>query len=129
LGEASIGVMAFIERGFKSILLRKDPTNYGSLWGKMFDYSWYIHTRIGLSALSGVDIALIDLVGKAMGVPACKILGRQYRDKVRPYASRALMIPESHLESCQEAVNLIEKGFTAVKVSFSRFPNFGDNLK
>lgn len=127
-GEAYMGVMAFIEKGFKPLLLGKDPTNYRSLWDEMYNSSWYVHTGIGLSALSGVDMALIDLAGKAMDVPAYKILGGCYRNKVRPYASHAFITPGGYIEGIQEAANLIEKGFTAVKVSFSRFPNFGENL-
>jgi L-alanine-DL-glutamate epimerase-like enolase superfamily enzyme len=127
-GEFFIGVKALIEKGFKSLLLGEDPTNYRSLWDKMHDYSWLCKSGIGMSALSGVDTALVDLVGKAMGVPAYKILGGCYRTKVRPYASHVHITPKNIKEGCKEAVNFIEKGFTAVKISFSSFPNFGQSL-
>jgi len=127
--EATIGVKAFIEKGYKPLLLGEDPTDYRSLWDKMQSYSWLAETGIGMSALSGVDMALVDLTGKALGIPACKVLGGCYRTKVRPYASHPWVTPKTHKEACKEAVELIEKGFTAIKMSFGRFVNFGDNLR
>ncbi|MGA2971732.1 MAG: mandelate racemase/muconate lactonizing enzyme family protein [Candidatus Bathyarchaeia archaeon] len=127
-GEAFIAVKAFIEKAFKPLILGEDPTNYRSLWDKIHDYSWYVDTGIGMSALSGVDMALLDLAGKSEGVPACKVLGGCYRNRVRPYASHPFITPASYEEGIKDAVTQIEKGFTAVKMSFTKFPNFGENL-
>ena len=127
-GEAFIGVKAFIEKGYRSLLIGEDPTNFRMLWDKMHDYSWYADAGIGMSALSGVDMALVDLAGKALEVPACKLLGGCYRDKVRVYASHPFMTPEAPKEGIDDAVRQIEKGFTAVKMSFTKFPNFGEKL-
>src|SRR4030067_526774 len=59
--EGVIGIRAFIEKGFKPLLLGEDPTNYRSLWDKMHAYSWYTEGGIGMCALGGVDMALMDL--------------------------------------------------------------------
>ena len=75
MGDVTIGVKAFIEKGYRSVLLGEDPTNYRHLWQKMHNYSWYTETGVGMSALSGVDMALVDLTGKILGIPACKVLG------------------------------------------------------
>lgn len=127
--EIFIGIKAFIEKGYKSVLLGEDPINYRSLWDKMHTYSWYADTGIGMCALSGVDMALMDLTGKALGVPVCKIMGGCYRIKLRVYASHPAVTPKTHKEACKEAVELIEKGYTAIKMSFTAFPNFGENLR
>jgi len=129
MGEANVAVKAYIEKGYKPLLLGEDPTNYRYLWEKMHSSSWYAGTGIGMSALSGVDIALVDLAGKAWGVPACKILGGRYRNRVRPYASHPWLTPETHEEACREAVQAIDNGFTAIKVSFASFAHFGNNLR
>src|SRR6266481_4765525 len=44
--------------------------------------------------ISGIDIALWDLLGKATGQPAGRLLGGRYRDRVRPYASLLMREPE-----------------------------------
>ena len=53
--------------------------------------------------ISGIDIALWDLLGKATGQPVGRLLGGRYRDRVRPYASLLMQEPErsggSHLAS------------------------------
>jgi D-galactarolactone cycloisomerase len=95
----------------------------------MHAYNWYADTGIGMCALSGVDMALVDLAGKTLGVPACNILGGCYRTKVRPYASHPMVTPRTCKEAIKEAVELIEKGFTAIKMSFTAFLNFGENLR
>lgn len=129
MGEAYVGVKAFIERGYKPLLLGEDPTNYRYLWDKMHNCSWFADTGVGMAALSGVDMAMVDLVGKALKVPACKLLGGYFREKVRPYASHPWVTPRTHKEVCREAVELVEKGFTAIKMSFAKFPSFGENLR
>lgn len=128
-GEFAIAIKAIIEKGYKSVLLGENPTNYRSLWDKMFNYSWLSQTGVGMAALSGVDIALVDLTGKALGVPVCKLLGGCYRNRVRPYASHPWMTPKTHKEVCKEATELVERGYTAMKISFARFLGFGENLR
>jgi len=63
--------------------------------------------------MSGIDIALWDIIGKACGKPIHKLLGGAYRDKVRAYAS-ALM-PETPQETAEAARDYVGRGFRAVK--------------
>ncbi|NVM54364.1 MAG: mandelate racemase/muconate lactonizing enzyme family protein [Candidatus Helarchaeota archaeon] len=128
-GEFGVAVKEIIENGYKSVILGEDPTDFRYLWDKMHNYSWFADTGVGMAALSGVDIALVDLAGKAYDVPACKLLGGCYRNKVRPYASHPWMTPKTHEALCKEAAELIEQGFTAIKISFAKFIGFGENLR
>lgn len=130
-GTLSIAVKVFIETAYRNLLLGEDPTNFRMLWDKMHNCHWFSDTGVGMAALSGVDTALVDVTGKALGVPAWKLLGGCYRKKVRPYASHPWMTPETHVELCNEAAKLAEQGFTAMKISFAKFNNgrFGENLK
>ncbi len=92
---------SIIEREFKPQLIGKDPTNVTYLWEKMFNGS-----RLGLSlyygrsqprsetaagemmcALSGIDVALWDILGKSMNAPIYKLLGGAVRDRIKAYAS------------------------------------------
>ena len=64
---------------------------------------------LGISALTGIEIALWDLAGKAQGVPVYRLLGGKFRDRVRLYVDSA------HTDYKQRAAEITEQGFTAVK--------------
>ena len=64
---------------------------------------------LGVSALTGIEVALWDLAGKAQGVPVYRLLGGKFRDRVRLYV-------DSAMTNCQErAEEARAKGFTAIK--------------
>jgi D-galactarolactone cycloisomerase len=68
--------------------------------------------------ISGIDIALWDILGKATGQPAGRLLGGRYRDRVRPYASLLMCEPQlltRHLRAVRE------QGFTAFKIGWGPF--------
>jgi len=123
------GQKALIEKGFSQVLVGEDPVNYRPLFDKMMNHHWYSHSGTGLSALAGVDMALVDLAGKALNIPACKLFGGCYHKKVRPYASHPIVTPKTYESAIEESLALIEEGYTAIKFSFSWFENFGENLK
>lgn len=63
--------------GLKRVLIGEDPTNVNKLHR---DHLWRMH-----GAGAGVEIALWDIKGKALGVPMCDLLGGKLRDNVRMY--------------------------------------------
>jgi D-galactarolactone cycloisomerase len=69
-------------------------------------------------AISGIDIALWDLLGQATGQPVGRLLGGRYRDRVRPYAS-VLMDEPPRLAARLEAIKA--SGFTAFKIGWGPF--------
>jgi L-alanine-DL-glutamate epimerase-like enolase superfamily enzyme len=69
-------------------------------------------------AISGVDIALWDLLGKACGQPVGRLLGGRYRDRVRPYAS-LLMREPGRMEG--ELYPVKNQGFRAFKIGWGPF--------
>lgn len=76
-------------------------------------------------AISGIDIALWDLLGQATGQPVGRLLGGRYRDRVRPYASLLMDDPEPLAE---KLAALREKGFGAFKIGWGRFGRDNDAL-
>jgi len=67
-----------------------------------------------LKLYSAVEIALFDLLGKAMGVPVSEIVGGRVRDRIRLYGSAGMyMAPERYAE---EASRVVELGFTGYKM-------------
>lgn len=68
--------------------------------------------------ISGIDIALWDLLGKASGQPVGRLLGGRYRDRVRPYASLLMTEPETMAE---HIAPVIAAGFRAIKIGWGPF--------
>ena len=65
--------------------------------------------------ISGIDIALWDILGKATGQPVGRLLGGRYRDKVKPYASLLASAPEILTQHLSE---LSRQGFQAFKIGW-----------
>jgi L-rhamnonate dehydratase len=75
-------------RGLRSVLLGRDPFEIGALQRDLYEATIYHGRRgLGIHALSAVDVALHDLVGKQLGRPAYKLLGGACRESIRPYAT------------------------------------------
>lgn len=68
--------------------------------------------------ISGIDIALWDILGQVTGQPVGRLLGGRYRDRVRPYASILMDTPEVLTEHLHEAV---AAGFRAIKIGWGPF--------
>jgi len=69
-------------------------------------------------AISGIDIALWDILGKATGLPVGRLLGGSYRDRVQPYCS---LLMEQPKEMFDVITTYRKKGFTAFKIGWGPF--------
>jgi L-alanine-DL-glutamate epimerase-like enolase superfamily enzyme len=107
-----------IANSLHDLLVGEDPTDPERLWQKMYRGLIYIGRRgIALHAISGIDIALWDIKGKAEGKPVCELLGRpEQHEKIRAYAS--MLMPDEP-ETVRERVGALrEQGYTAVKLGW-----------
>ena len=118
-------VAALVERdsshaiagSLRELLIGEDPRDVERLWRKMYLGLIYIGRRgIALHALSGIDIALWDIRGKAEGKPVHELLGGAKREEVRAYAS--LLMPDTPEEAAERVTALCADGFTAVKLGW-----------
>lgn len=107
-----------IASGLRHVLVGQDPLNIEALWDAMYRASIYYGRRgVALHAMSGIDIALWDIKGKALGKPVSQLIGPPRRERVRAYAS-ALM-PDTQVETARKVSGLIAQyGFTAVKLGW-----------
>jgi L-alanine-DL-glutamate epimerase-like enolase superfamily enzyme len=106
-----------IANSLHGLLVGEDPTDPERLWDKMYKGVIYIGRRgIALHAISGIDIALWDIKGKAEGKPVCELIGTPQRDKVRAYAS--MLMPDDPADVRQRVGQLRHEGFTAVKLGW-----------
>src|SRR4051812_22958813 len=69
-------------------------------------------------AISGIDIALWDLMGKVCNQPVARLLGGRYRDKIKPYGSLLFAEPDPLREKLAKAV---ARGFKAIKLGWRPF--------
>lgn len=76
-------------------------------------------------AISGIDIALWDILGQATGQPIGRLLGGRYRQRVRPYASVLMREPDLLAE---HLVQLKEEGFRAFKIGWGPFGRVSNQL-
>jgi L-alanine-DL-glutamate epimerase-like enolase superfamily enzyme len=113
LGEVRDGGSPKYALFLKSRLLDKNPCNVEQLFKLVKQFGG--HGRLG-GGVSGVEMALWDLVGKAYGVPVYQLLGGKYRDKIRIYADTpSSKDPEVYATRMKSR---IEKGFTFLKMDF-----------
>lgn len=68
--------------------------------------------------ISGIDIALWDILGQATGQPVGRLLGGRYRDRVQPYASLLMDQPEPLAEHLRQ---IAARGFRAFKIGWGPF--------
>ena len=74
--------------------------------------------------ISGIDIALWDILGKALGQPVSRLLGGIYRTKVRPYCSLLMEEPDAMSEALAA---FVRRGFRAFKIGWGPFGRRGDH--
>lgn len=106
------------------LVLGEDPTDPVLQWERMYGAMRIRghHTGFWMEAISGVDIALWDLSGKALGVPVNRLLGGRFQERVKVYASgipglRADAPAEAWERIGEEAAEIGRRGFQAVKVA------------
>ena len=101
--------------GLRELCLKEDPRQIGLLWDKLWrGTSYFGRSAAALHAISGVEIACWDILGKVTGLPVSVLLGGRYRDSVLVYAS--LMTPETPEETAEVVRSLAAEGFRAIKL-------------
>ncbi len=110
VGEAS-GWPRVVETAIKdlsTILIGENPFEIEKIWQKML-LAMMGHGMTGIvggGAMTGIEMALWDIKGKALGVPVYELLGGKIRDRVRLYA---------HAHTADQAHALVDRGFGALK--------------
>jgi D-galactarolactone cycloisomerase len=121
---------AIIEDLFREMLLGADPRNVEVIWETLYA-SMRLRGHDGgflVEAISGVDIALWDIIGKATGEPVHRLLGGAYRDRVMVYASgvpatRASRGEADYQRMLEAAQSAIDRGFLGLKMAIGVEPD------
>lgn len=99
-------------KAFGQNLIGEDPICYEAIWEKLTTRP-HSATR-NLSALSVLDLALWDLMGKTYGESVCRLLGGPVRERVRAYAGMLGFDTDAE-KAAERSAEYVEKGFTALK--------------
>ncbi len=109
-----------ISNGLRALLVGQNPLEPARLWDRMYEGAMFFGRRGAvIMAMSGVDIALWDIAGKATGQPVYRLLGGGYRERVPAYAST--LMPATPDEAGREAGRWASQGFRAVKLGWGGF--------
>ncbi len=101
-------------RGLKEIIVGEDPFQVSAIWEKMYNGSIYFGRRgAAIQAMSGIDLALWDIMGKALDQPVYRLLGACYLKEIRAYASS--LFGETLKQTGSMAKSYVDQGFSAVK--------------
>ncbi len=112
------GEASHIDRGWRestrhmaSMLIGVDPRDVDACFELVRRRYIFMGGAAGaaISVLTGIEIALWDLAGKAQGVPVYRLLGGKFRDRIRLYVDSA------HTDYNERAAEVKERGFTAIK--------------
>ena len=110
-----VGAIADLE----PLLLGQDPTRVEHLWQRMFRQQfWHGNGLVRATAISGIDIALWDILGKVHGVPCHRLWGGPVRDRIRLYAHVGegdFYAVDGAERFAELALGLVDKGFRAFK--------------
>ncbi|GIH66000.1 MULTISPECIES: mandelate racemase/muconate lactonizing enzyme family protein [Microbispora] len=104
-------------------LLGADPFDVEEIWLRLYQGDFLRGGDVGGIVVSGVDQALHDLMGKALGVPVYRLTGGACRDRVRVYANGWYTGDREPGAFAQRAKETVAKGYTALK-----FDPFGAGL-
>ena len=118
IGEASLSgrslaVVQALEH-LKPLLVGQDATRIEHLWQDIFRGTFWRGGPVLQSALAGIDIALWDLAGKALGVPTYRLLGGAARERVLAYRHVGGQTPEALIENAQR---LLGEGWRVLRTS------------
>jgi len=103
---------------YREFLIGRDPMQMGALWQEMYRSQYFEGGRVLTAALSAIDIALYDIAGKALNVPAYQLLGGKQRDFVPCFATTGA----SGDQLLEDVRLLLQNGWTVIRTT----PNHPD---
>jgi L-alanine-DL-glutamate epimerase-like enolase superfamily enzyme len=133
IGEAGLGggaTATVIEKDLAPLLIGQDPLLIEGLWQKMFARTrQYGRRGVVMHAISGIDIALWDIAGKAAKMPVWKLLGGA-RERVEAYASGGFYQEGKGVDGIAgEAEGYRARGFKGMKMKVGRNPSTQTHLR
>lgn len=105
-------VVAEAVRSYEHALIGQDPFRITHHWQSLYRGAFWRGGPILCAAISGLEMALWDILGKALNVPVWQLLGGAVRDRIRMYSRPHGATPEQLAKSAKDVV---ARGYTAMK--------------
>ncbi|MGH2614091.1 MAG: mandelate racemase/muconate lactonizing enzyme family protein [Thermomicrobiales bacterium] len=106
-----------LSRSLRELLIGRDPFEIGALWEEMYRLTMYPGRRGAyIHAISAIDVALWDIMGKALGLPVYKLLGGAFQREIRAYASHVM--PATPAAVRELAAETVAAGWPALKMGW-----------
>ena len=114
--DAAVGASSLIH-GWRRFLVGQNPLDVEAIWERIRTMGIFAGAQGGqyVTALSGLEIALWDLAGKALGLPIYQLLGGKFRDKVQIYCDSDMEVPIG-AEADRKLPWIKAQGFKAMKI-------------
>lgn len=113
-------------------IIGMNPMQVDYIWTKLYrDLNWVGPFGVSMCAISGIDMALLDLKGKVLGVPVYELLGGSYRKEIQLYANYWFINGGHNADDyTNQAKKVVETGFTGLKFDPFAHTNYlyGDDL-
>jgi galactonate dehydratase len=110
-------------RHFREFLIGRDPMQIGALWQEMYRSQYFEGGRVLTAAISAIDIALHDIVGKALNVPVYQLLGGKQRNYVPCFATTSAGAGQRLID---DAKLLLENGWNVIRTVIGHPDTGGD---
>lgn len=127
LGNAALSphvTKAVIEHHLAPMLIGENPLDIAYLWERMYRQTLPFGRKgSGMAAISAIDLALWDILGKHTSLPIFRLLGGPIKDRIPVYASRLYAQPLDSLAAEAEAYR--QQGFSMMKLRFGWGPKDG----
>lgn len=110
---------SFIEHCFAPHVIGRSIFDVEVIWEELYNLCRpFGQQGAAVNALSGLDIALWDAIGRHLGQPVCNLMGGRFRSRVKAYATGFYRKKDGHypLDAVREAQGYLEKGFLGMKL-------------
>lgn len=117
------------------LVVGRDPRDIAQIVRVMKKHSFWRLGVIGMSAISGIELALWDILGKSLGVPVWRLLGGQVREQVKVYTHLGLGDMRAVYETLeveplvQRAGQVVASGYAAFKAVFIPYTHYLPTLR
>jgi galactonate dehydratase len=108
-------MLGYLQEAFERYVIGTDPFDTENLFARMFrlDYSW--GGSVQATAISAVEIACWDIVGKVLGQPVWRLLGGKCRERIPAYANGWYTVSRDPKLFADQAREVVRKGYRALK--------------
>ena len=117
------------------LMIGRDPRDIEQAVRVMNKHAFWRMGVIGATAISGIEVALWDILGKELGVPVWRLLGGKTRDRVPVYTHLGLGDMRAVYETMQpgdlvqRALEVVSRGYRALKVVFIPYTHYTATLR